>query len=953
MDRSAPADLQELLAQSGWLRRLALHLVETPDEVDDLVQDTLSRALERPSRLADRKLAPRPWLARVMRNLASNRRRDEGARAWHERAASRSGIWTPEEIEERVRLQRTLADAVLGLEEPYRSAITLHYFEGIAPREIARRQGISYDAARQRIARGVGMLRARLDREHGGDRRAWCALLAGAIEKSAPLPYSWGPALLEGLLMSTGAKVLAGAVVVGITTSFLLWGTIRSKPQEPTATPLAETSAPTLSQPPEAEWPAALADARSPVAESTSRAAQTTAVDRDRDLHGEVVDPTGRPVAGAKIEVFRNESSEYSFLDVERTNERRKVAETDSDVEGRFAVPLDVGRPFLMEASAQGFARELIGNRYAGEHVLVRLHLGASVEGRVQRADDGTAIAGARLRAWPTSGEKPAPRFLLQTVTDEEGRFRFDDLPPIEFYVEVTPPAGALPMWRRIELIEGERHEVEIAVEAGPTVRGRVVDGTSGLPIAGAEVGASRTFRRPVRTDANGEYVYAGFPLDGIYDLHARAAGHGRMERRVRESDRDPFPGRVDFELLPACRARGRVLDADGAPVPGAYVAAVGFQYHSDSNSKQDWGAASSAADGRFEIEDLRSDLPHVLLVRKEGFGTVVYDFPGKEGADSTVDLADIILPPMTVMRGSVVDESGKGIPNQLVTLLGWNSDRSARSTGDVPRPVPPSLNRGPEIYVGQRRARTDDLGRFSFADLSAGTYTVGTERRGGNRKFSQTLEVPRAARVEGIRLVVPGGSETIEGRIVDYLGQPVLKAYVNADPGGPSTGDSTGAETQKDGRFVISGLLPGTYRVRAGATNWSYEPGADMELAPSEIDGIEPGRRDLEIILRRGAWLHGRVLSADGTPVERVAVIGKIVGSEVRTYAVTDETGRFRMLVAEDDLVDLEIKPTWADSLGREGISAPGSTIDISSTRASRVAPNQEGVVLRLPKRP
>ena len=39
--------------------------------------------------------------------------------------------WSEIDVEERVVLQRRLAEAVLELEEPYRSAITLRYFEAL------------------------------------------------------------------------------------------------------------------------------------------------------------------------------------------------------------------------------------------------------------------------------------------------------------------------------------------------------------------------------------------------------------------------------------------------------------------------------------------------------------------------------------------------------------------------------------------------------------------------------------------------------------------------------------------------------------------------------------------------------------------------------------------------------------------------------------------------------
>src|SRR5262245_29421694 len=69
-------EIEALLNEAGWLRRLAASLVGDAAQADDLVQDTWVAALRRPPS-AER--APRPWLARVVRNLARNAGRD-GAR---------------------------------------------------------------------------------------------------------------------------------------------------------------------------------------------------------------------------------------------------------------------------------------------------------------------------------------------------------------------------------------------------------------------------------------------------------------------------------------------------------------------------------------------------------------------------------------------------------------------------------------------------------------------------------------------------------------------------------------------------------------------------------------------------------------------------------------------------------------------------------------------------------
>src|SRR5258707_11591566 len=144
MPDGAPVDLEALLAHSDWARKLALHLVRDPDRADDLVQETWRKALERPPAKDSTPSGLRGWIGTVIRNLAGTRRRDAQLRAWHERRAARPESWTPEDIEQRVLLQRRLAEAVLELAEPYRSAITLRYFVGLSTREVAERQGVSH-----------------------------------------------------------------------------------------------------------------------------------------------------------------------------------------------------------------------------------------------------------------------------------------------------------------------------------------------------------------------------------------------------------------------------------------------------------------------------------------------------------------------------------------------------------------------------------------------------------------------------------------------------------------------------------------------------------------------------------------------------------------------------------------------------------------------------------------
>jgi RNA polymerase sigma-70 factor (ECF subfamily) len=120
------------------------------------------------------------WLTTVARNFAFRLRRTARRRLRRERERARARARTrtgatsdPAAALTRFETQRRVADAVHALDEPFRTAVLLRYFEELSPAEIAARTGVPAATARTRVKRGVDRLRRRLDREHGEDGRAW------------------------------------------------------------------------------------------------------------------------------------------------------------------------------------------------------------------------------------------------------------------------------------------------------------------------------------------------------------------------------------------------------------------------------------------------------------------------------------------------------------------------------------------------------------------------------------------------------------------------------------------------------------------------------------------------------------------------------------------------------------------------------------------------------------
>ena len=130
-----------LLAHDAWIRGLARRLVADEHTADDLAQDAWVEAMESPPPRAG---SLRGWLGQVVRNLALMHRRSGQRRQARETAAARTES-TPSvaQVLEHEATRHELARVVCALEEPYRSAILLRYFEGLPPRKIARRLGVT------------------------------------------------------------------------------------------------------------------------------------------------------------------------------------------------------------------------------------------------------------------------------------------------------------------------------------------------------------------------------------------------------------------------------------------------------------------------------------------------------------------------------------------------------------------------------------------------------------------------------------------------------------------------------------------------------------------------------------------------------------------------------------------------------------------------------------------
>ena len=141
------------------LRRYARALTRDADIADDLVQDTLVRALRSERLFHGGDI--RSWLYTILTNLNRNRRRS---------LARRPSISPLNEDDEpgangTEAEGRDIQRALTGLVEEQRSALLLVMLEGLTYREVAEIQGVPIGPVMSRLARARAHIKASIDGE--------------------------------------------------------------------------------------------------------------------------------------------------------------------------------------------------------------------------------------------------------------------------------------------------------------------------------------------------------------------------------------------------------------------------------------------------------------------------------------------------------------------------------------------------------------------------------------------------------------------------------------------------------------------------------------------------------------------------------------------------------------------------------------------------------------------
>ncbi|MEM9382183.1 MAG: sigma-70 family RNA polymerase sigma factor, partial [Planctomycetota bacterium] len=817
------------------LLRFAAVRVGDTATAEDLVQETLRRALERAPRGLERG-SLWAWLTTAAHRASFYRWRSDAARRAREREAARTeALPSTEEAVERAATQRLLADSVLALDEPVRSAVVLRYFEGLTYADVARRQDVTPVAARKRVSRGIEVLRARLDEGSRGDRAAWTSALA----PFADLARRSGGAARGAALMQVKTKwaAAAAAVVMLGVVGWTAWVGMRGP--DGTTDVAARTLAEVTPQDDEelaelesvaevgrVEEVAPLAEVETP----TAPAARDAFPDRDAGVVGTLeVRVTwasdGTAASGVMAKVFPWGEQNASIWSRRNTTDETGSVRFEGVHAGTVGIYLDRG----------GFGR---GEIEAGRttRLDVEVPRGVDVVGRVLDPRGGP-VGGATLELsdYGNNGEGS-----VVGTAGADGRYRVRDV-SIGHDLSARAPGFAPSGQVDINGSPGFTLEVDpVLGGAGGRLVGTVVD-ENGTRLADATVVVSPSGSRERRKDDTGRRIYerplpvvlrtddeGRFEADGLgahhHTIQVRTAMHAPLRRSLLVQ-----AGKEHEVLLQMRLGRtltGVVKRVDGEPARGASVSLRGSNLVSGH-------AAKAAQDGSFRIDGIELHEIEVFAIEKD-HGKARAELAFRDGEPLHWE-ATLVLG--NYATGVVVDEAGEPIPGWFV----WACEDD------------------PGLF--HRDTRADASGRFELKDIppSAVHLAVGPIDR---LRIGIAHVLPNVLPTDqDLRIVVPTASQPT-GRVIgvvrDLSGELSPETRISLNQTGKRRRQSVHPEA--DGAIAISRVYPGTWTVQVDA------PGRAPWFGTVEVPS--DGTGDLgEVVLGAGGYVQLEPVFLD--PVE------------------------------------------------------------------------------------
>jgi hypothetical protein len=297
-------------------------------------------------------------------------------------------------------------------------------------------------------------------------------------------------------------------------------------------------------------------------------------------------------------------------------------------------------------------------------------------------------------------------------------------------------------------------------------------------------------------TNASGNYtvsIYDLYPYDssaiGTYTLSVTKSGYVTKTGSVSITSNESNKTGNNFSLATSGKITGTVKKSNGNGLAGATITAEDGFGHTYT--------ATTASNGTYSLPSLKPSKHYSITATKTFYvGQKMYNVTVSAGHTTTK--RNFTLPSAKKFSGTIKDASGGGLLDGAVVSL-YKQNRARSEFSDL-----------------SFTSKSD--GKFSFQNVSAGTYRLKIVKTGYTTYVQDSLEINGDLTGQTYKLSA-GGS--IFGKV--YSGSKAVSGtdiWVYALQNGREVDFSIVSSDEK-GYFRVSGLKQGTYRLRVNTTKY------------------------------------------------------------------------------------------------------------------------------------
>lgn len=612
----------------------------------------------------------------------------------------------------------------------------------------------------------------------------------------------------------------------------------------------------------------------SPPAQNNQRVLE---VQPNQDQSGvDFVIPELPPVKGVVIDAESNFGIAGATLEVWRGDEL--LGATGSQEDGAFTLmSLDPGS-FLLRGKAKGYDSEeepfTVNAVGSSPDVRILLEPTGRIAGIV-KAPSGAPLPGATVGMFGSSGFNDPYASYGTASTDGSGGFELSaparDLPAGTFRIGVYHPQHLATYSSSYTSDSPETDAIEITMQTGGRIRGRVVDAEEEVPIEEAEVTITGGFRstgaiynrfgRPLPaaiTDSNGDFELSGVE-PGVTTVNIAALGYVPAVETVNADDR----GAEDLGVIALesedetkeGRIFGIVIDETGKGMNNHFVQvqnAADQKAYSTRTDNQGGFVFDELPEGEYSLFTNGSAL------RGDQFMTMDQRYPFARPGDEKIFL---LYDMNQSLRLQAQTPSGQPVKNFKIGITVRND--GSRGFGGFRETIGQGMERNFQTASGEAL----------LPNLIAGVanITVTSEQYGSEQFQGRTVPV---GGVLDLGIVTLEGGAPLEGVAVsanDGAGVPNLFVKLlppaNAPSDHPLNALQFDQNTDSSGRFVFRSVTAESFDLLLEGPGWV------TQRLRNRPHNLEEGTQLGEIQMQSATVFSGITLDPNGSPVPDVRI--------------------------------------------------------------------------------